>query len=110
MQRGESPQPGLAVAGFAMHLFVAFGTQRDQVLVLVVARLAAKFKVMHLQVLHATASLAAPAVALQHLAMQFPIARRIESQSRAFAADLLHEVCPATSERKACCCGPGRNL
>jgi hypothetical protein len=47
-----------------MHPFVAFSAQRDQVLFLVVARLAAEFEVMHLQVLHAPADLAAPAVAL----------------------------------------------
>jgi len=52
-----------------MHLFVAFGAQRDQVLFLVPAGLAAEFEVMHLQLLHAAAELAAPAVALQHLPM-----------------------------------------
>jgi hypothetical protein len=42
--------------------------------------------------------------------MQVMIARRIESQSRVLGWDLLHEACPATSERKASCCGLGRNL
>ena len=65
-----------------MSLFVAFGAQRDQVLFLVAARLAPQFEVMHLQVLHAAASLASPAVALQYLSLQFGIARRIESESR----------------------------
>jgi hypothetical protein len=42
--------------------------------------------------------------------MQFSIARRIESQWRVFGWDLLHEACPATSDRKTSCCLPGRNL
>jgi hypothetical protein len=67
-----------------MHLFVACRAQRDQVLFLVAARLAPQFEVMHLKALHATADLAAPAVALQHLPMQFEVAVRIESKSRAF--------------------------
>ena len=96
--------------GFSMHLFVALGAQRDQILFDIASRMAAEFEVMHLQILHATAELAPPAVALQHLAMQVSIARRIESQSRVLGWDLLHEACPATSDRNASCCGPGRNL
>ena len=72
-----------------MHPFVAFGAQRDQVLFLVATRMASELEVVHLQVLHAAAHLASPAVALQHLAMQFAVARRIKSQSWVFAADLL---------------------
>ena len=47
---------------------------------------------MHLQALHASASLASPAVALQYLAMQLAMAVRIEPKSRASSADLLHET------------------
>jgi hypothetical protein len=66
---------------------------------------------MHLQVLHTTANLAPPAVALQYLAMEVSVARRIESEARVFAWDLLlHEAFRLTSERKASCCGLGRNL
>ena len=39
---------------------------------------------VYLQMLHATADLASPAVAFQHLPMQFAVVRRIESESRAF--------------------------
>jgi hypothetical protein len=52
-----------------MHLFVAVGAQCDQVLFFVAARAAAELEVVYLKVLHAPAELAAPAVALQHLAM-----------------------------------------
>ena len=86
-----------------MHPFMAFGAHRDQILFLVATRPAPQFEVMHLQALHATADLAAPAVALQHLTMQFEVAVRIESKSRAFTADLLHEAFRLTSERKASC-------
>jgi hypothetical protein len=58
---------------------------------------------MHLQILHATAILATPAVAFQHLPMQFVVAVRIESKSLAFGGDFIHEACPATSDRKASC-------
>ena len=81
-KRNHSVHPGLAAGGFSMHPFVAFGAQRDQVLFDIASRMAAEFEVMHLQALHATADLAAPAVALQYLSLQFGIARRIESESR----------------------------
>ena len=66
-----------------MHPCVAFGAQRDQVRLLVVARLATALAVLHLQVPHRAAGLAAPAVALQHLAMEFAVAGRIQFDSRA---------------------------
>jgi|SRR5271165_5746982 len=69
-----------------MRLFVTFGAQRDQVLFHIATRLAAEFEVVYLWVLHATASLASPAVALQHLPMQFAVAVRIESESGLRAA------------------------
>jgi len=53
-----------------MHLFVAFGAQRDQVVFFVATRMAPEFEVVPLQVVHATANLAAPSIALQHLSMQ----------------------------------------
>jgi hypothetical protein len=93
-----------------MHPCVAFSAQGDQVLFLVATGLAAEFEVVYLQVLHASANLAAPAVPLQHLPMQFAIAGRIESESRALAAERLHEAFRLTSDRKASCCGLGKNL
>ena len=50
-------QSGPAAVGFSVHLFVAFSAQRDQVVFLITAGLAAEFEVMYLQVLHATADL-----------------------------------------------------
>jgi hypothetical protein len=60
---------------------MAFSAQCDQVLLLITARIAAKFEVVHLQMLHAAAKLASPSVACQHLPMQFAIAVKIESYS-----------------------------
>ena len=86
-----------------MRLGVAFGAQRDQALSHIGTRLAAELEVVHLPVLSAPASLALPAIALQHLPMQFAAAGRIESASRALAADLLHEAFRLTSERETSC-------
>ena len=97
-------------SSFPMHARVACSAQRNQILLHIATRVAAELEVVYLQVLHATANLASPAVALQHLPMQFAVAVRIESESRALAADLLHEAFRLTSERKASCCGLGRNL
>jgi hypothetical protein len=93
-----------------MHPCVTWSAEGDEILFLVATRLAAEFEVMHLQVLHATAPLAPPPVEFQHPPMQFTVALRIESESRASAAELLHEVFRLTSERNACCCRLGRNL
>ena len=101
----------VAIARLLMCLRVAFSAQGDQVLFHVAARLAPEPEVVHLQVSHASASLAPPVVTLQHLSMQFSVTRRIKSESRGFAADLLfHEAFRLTCDRKASRCGPGRNL
>src|SRR5208337_1214181 len=110
MQRDESRELSLPAARSSMRLFVTFGAQRDQVLFLIATGLTPELEVVHLQLLHATASLASPAIALQHLPMQFAVAVRLESESRTLAAHLLHEALRLTSERKASCCGLGRNL
>ena len=92
-------QSGPAAVGFSVHLFVAFSAQRDQVVFLIAAGLAAEFEVVHLQLLHASADLASPSVALQHLAMQLAVALRIESESRVLGWDLaLHEAFWLTSD------------
>ena len=110
MQRNVSLQAGLVMASFSMHLFVAFGAECDQVLFHIATRLAAELEVVDLQILHATADLASPAVALQHLLMQVAIACGVEFESRVLGRDLLHEACPATSDRKTSCWELGRNL
>ena len=93
-----------------MDLFVTLGAQGDQILFHIATRMAAESEVVHLEMLHAAARLASPAVTLQDLRLQFAIARRIQYESRAFGPDLVHEAFRLTSERKASCCGLGRNL
>ena len=92
-----------------MHPFVAFRAQSDQVLFHIATGMAPPLEVMHLQVLHAAADLASPAVALQYPTMQLAVAARVEFESRALGWDLLHEAFRATSDRKASCCGSGSN-
>ena len=52
-----------------MHLFVALRAQCDQILFHIAAGLAPQLEVMDLEVRHAAAELAAPAVAFQYLPM-----------------------------------------
>jgi hypothetical protein len=62
-----------------MHLCVTFGAKRDQVPFDVAAGVAAEFEVVYLEVLHAPAKLAAPAVTLQHLPVELAVAVLVES-------------------------------
>jgi hypothetical protein len=55
-----------------MYARVAFSAERDQILFLVVTRLAPKFLVMHLQMLHAAAGLASPAIPPFLIPERFP--------------------------------------
>ena len=64
-----------------MYPFVAFGAERDQILFLVATRMAPELQVVHLEFVHLAASLASPAIALQHPSMQVALARRVKSQS-----------------------------
>jgi hypothetical protein len=57
------------VAKLSVGSFVALSAQCDQILFLVAARPAPWFQVVDLQVLHAPAHLASPAVALQYPTM-----------------------------------------
>ena len=56
-----------------MHVRVAISAQRDQVLFHVATRVASEVLVMHLEMYHGAAHLAAPVVAFKHLAMQFTV-------------------------------------
>ena len=93
-----------------MCVFVTLSTQCDQVPLLIAAGMAAERKVVYLQLLHAAAQLASPAVALQNLAVELAIARCIQSQSRRLAESFSHEAFCVMSERKVSRCGVGRNL
>jgi len=91
-----------------MHLFVAFCTQCDQVLSLVTTHLAAELKMVHLQVLHRPADLAAPSITLQNPAVQSPVTPRVEANSFRFREILSHDTGAHNPETNAACCALGR--
>ena len=67
---------------FSMHLFVAFGAQGNQILFHIATGLAAELEVMHLQVLHAAADLASPAVAFLGVRKSAPAMTDFVTDSR----------------------------
>jgi len=93
-----------------MDLFVAVSTQCNQILFLIAARVATELDMVDLEVLHTAAELASPAVALQHMPIQFAIVRRIKPESWALEADGVHEAFCLSPDRKVSCCGLGRKL
>ena len=74
-----------------MQTDMAFSAQRNQVVFRILTRVAAKLEVVHLQMLHATAYLAAPTITLQHTALQFAVAFRFEPPSRLLGPYACHE-------------------
>jgi hypothetical protein len=56
---------------------VTVRTQRNQILFSIFSRMASETTMVHLQAVHAAASLAAPTVSLQNLTVQDAIAGRI---------------------------------
>lgn len=93
-----------------MECRVAFGTECNQVLLVISAGLAPEFQMMDLQVLHAAAGLAAPAIAIEDLPLQFAITISLESEWGDLEKTLPHEASRLISDRNTCCCGLGRNL
>ena len=74
--------PRLALQLQSMCLGMAIGTKGHQVLFRVVSRMASKLNVVNLQMLHAAAELAAPAVPLQHGSVQLAVTLRLKFHSR----------------------------
>jgi len=90
-----------------MYLCMAFSAQGHQVPFGVIPPKTTKLDVVNLQIPHAAANLASPAVPLQHLPTQFAVALGIEPEARAFRTD--RQARPLTSDRKISRCGGGRN-
>ena len=90
-----------------MHSGVASGTKRNQVVLRVVAGVAAKFLVVNLKVGHCAARLAPPAIAIEHLIAN-PFAELGEPQS--FRMDSVHEAFSDTWCKNLCLSSLGRNL
>jgi hypothetical protein len=79
-----------------MHSGVARRAERNQVLVRIVAGLAAKLFVVNLKVGDCAARLASPAVATQHLVAEVVVVVGIESQSCMFRSDSSHDAFSVT--------------
>lgn len=65
-----------------MHFSVAIGADGDQILALIVTKLAAQLDMMHLEVLRSSAVLASPAIARKYLATELLISSRFQPQAR----------------------------
>jgi hypothetical protein len=90
--------------------FVAVGTERNQVQIVVVALLAAKLLVVDLKVLSRATDLALPSVAAQYLSSQRVVRFGIKPQAGSLESHLLHDAFPVTWCRNTCRWSPGRNL
>jgi hypothetical protein len=75
-----------------MHSGVAFAAQRDQVLLRIVAGLAAKLFVMNFKIGHRAARLASPAVTAEHLIAKVVVRFRIQAQTFALWFEAVHEI------------------
>ena len=80
----------------AMHLCVAFGTERDQVLLGIVSGLASVLFMVDLKVRPCPASLASPAIPMQDLSTQLFVRFGIQLQTRTFWPDETHEARPSS--------------
>ena len=74
-----------------MYPTVAPGAQRDQICLCIVARAAAEFFMMNLQVAHAPATLATPSVAFQDLPVKVAVRFSIQLRPRRFQPEALHD-------------------
>jgi hypothetical protein len=71
---------------------VAFAAQRDQVLLGIVAGMAAKLLVVNLKIGHRAARLASPTVPEEHLVAKLVVQVGIQAQTRALWCRAVHEV------------------
>ena len=85
-------------------------TERDQVLLGIVAGVTAKLFVVDFQVRHCAARLTPPAVTTQGLLPQTLVRHQIQPQASGFWANRAHDVLSLKPPRNACRCSSGRNL
>ena len=82
----------------------------NEILLGVVAGVAAELFVMDFQVRHSAAQLTPPTVAAQHLLPQTVVRNRIQAHPRELRAQRAHETFSLRPSRNACRCSWGRNL
>ena len=107
MQRDVSLQADVLLASFSMHLFVALSAQGNQILFLITTRVASKFEVVYLQILHAAAKLATPAVALQDFTTELTVRFRVQLQAWPFGSNS-SQGATRTHSMNSFLCGFGR--
>ena len=69
---------------------VTIETEGDQIVLTILAGVAAKFFMVNFKVCHRTAELAAPAVSPQYLLAKFPVIFLFEPDRRLFRRSLIH--------------------
>ncbi len=75
-----------------MHGSMASSAQRNQILLRIIAGVAAKVFVVDFQVRHCAASLASPAVPAQHLLAQAFVQFYVESNARISGLNAIHDA------------------
>lgn len=65
--------------------------------------MAAKFHVVDLKILHASAGLASPAITFENLSMKFAVCFGVKPHSRVLQNCFVHEARPLISNRKFPC-------
>lgn len=93
-----------------VHRGVTCGTECSQVLLGVVACLAAELFVVNFQFGHRAARLASPAISSQHLVAELFVQSGVKPQSRLFWSDTIHDAFSAKWSRNVFLASPGRNL
>jgi len=93
-----------------MHSGVACRAKRNQVLLRIIAGLAAKLFVVNLKVGHCAARLASPAVATQHLVAETVVLIGLEPHGCTLWLDPIQDAFSVTRCRNVCFSSPGRNL
>lgn len=73
--------------------------ERDEVGLIIVARMAPRLEMMDLQVLHGSAALTVPVIALKHAATEFTVFVRGEPYARSLGANGVHKAFPLACSR-----------
>src|SRR5271169_9601 len=93
-----------------MNPSMACGAKRNQVLLGIVAGLAAKFLVVDLEVRHRATQLALPPVTMEHLSAELFVQSGVKPQTRPLRSDTIHDALSAKWSRNVFLSSPGKNL
>src|SRR5579864_4984080 len=92
-----------------MNREMAIRAKRDEIVFIIISRVAAKLLMMDFKVSPGSAALAAPGIAAQHAFAQLFIIASCEPHRHLLLQKLIHCVSPLTSCANACRCSPGRS-